>query len=150
MRFLVVIRRSLDTDNPDRVNPSITAQKSYIEERKALLSKDMTYFRKVYRAAFVGGKEEHQKALALDVALVFWDMVFSPPGLDWMSENVEWLTSWKEFLELKWTKSVNRDMWNQTLEFAIKSLEDEDLSFWTEDGAWPGVIDEFVAWWKAQ
>lgn len=39
-------------------------------------------------------------------------------------------------------------MWNQTLEFAFKSIDDESLDFWSEDGAWPGVIDEFVAWYK--
>ena len=26
----------------------------------------------------------------------------------------------------------------------IKSLEDESMSWWSEDGAWPGVLDEFV------
>lgn len=33
-----------------------------------------------------------------------------------------------------------------TLEFAVKSLSDESLSFWNEDGAWPSVIDDFVEW----
>lgn len=26
----------------------------------------------------------------------------------------------------------------------IKSLEDETMSWWSEDGAWPGVLDDFV------
>jgi DCN1-like protein 1/2 len=39
-------------------------------------------------------------------------------------------------------------MWNQTLEFANKTMEDESLSFWSEDGAWPSVIDDFVSWCK--
>jgi DCN1-like protein 1/2 len=132
------------------VHPSITAQKTYIKERKAALSKDVSYFRKVYRAAFVAGKEENQKAVALEVALIFWDMVFSPPGMVWKTNNVNWLAEWKNFLAEKWTRSVNRDMWNQTLEFALKTLSDDTLSFWSEDGAWPGVIDDFVAWWKAK
>lgn len=132
------------------VSPSVTAQKAYIKERKAALSKDVSYFRKVYRAAFVAGKEENQKALALEVALIFWDMLFSPPGMAWQTNNVNWLAAWKDFLAEKWTRSVNRDMWNQTLEFALKSLSDETLSFWSEDGAWPGVVDDFVAWWKAK
>lgn len=29
--------------------------------------------------------------------------------------------------------------------FALKSLDDESLGWWSEDGAWPGVLDEFVA-----
>lgn len=57
---------------------------------------------------------------------------------------------WLEFLKAKYTKSVNKDMWNQTLEFFLKVMQDESLSFWSEDGAWPGVIDEFVAYVKAK
>lgn len=35
-------------------------------------------------------------------------------------------------------------MWDQTGIFVLKSLEDEDMGWWSEDGAWPGVLDEFV------
>lgn len=35
-------------------------------------------------------------------------------------------------------------MWDQTLSFAEKTLSDESLSWWSEDSAWPGVIDEYV------
>lgn len=35
-------------------------------------------------------------------------------------------------------------MWDQTGVFAMKSLEDESMGWWSEDGAWPGVLDEFV------
>ena len=37
-------------------------------------------------------------------------------------------------------------MWDQTGVFILKSLEDESMSWWTEDGAWPGVLVEFVAY----
>ena len=36
-----------------------------------------------------------------------------------------------------------------TLEFAARTMADETLAFWDENGAWPGVIDEFVAWCRA-
>lgn len=52
---------------------------------------------------------------------------------------------WIEYLEHKWKKNVNKDMWDQTGVFMFKSLEDEDMGWWSEDGAWPGVLDEFVA-----
>lgn len=39
-------------------------------------------------------------------------------------------------------------MWNETLKFAKLSLEDEEMSFWTEESSWPSVIDDFVAWVK--
>jgi DCN1-like protein 1/2 len=114
----------------------------------ANLSKDMSLFKKVYRYAFTAGRERDQKALSLDNALIYWGMLFSPPGWRWVSENHDWLEHWKRFLSEKWTRSVNKDMWNMVLEFALKSKEDESLSFWNEDGAWPSVIDDFVEWCK--
>ncbi len=59
-------------------------------------------------------------------------------------KSTPWLDWWLEFLETKWKKGVNRDMWDQLLVFAMKTIEMDDLSFWSEDGAWPGAIDEFV------
>jgi len=102
----------------------------------------------VYRYTFVAGKEGDQRALALDNAKEFWKVIFSPPGRPWRSTTHDWLALWLDFLTNKWTRSVNRDMWNQLLEFAGKTMEDETLGFWTEDGAWPSVIDDFVAYCK--
>ncbi|PTB65038.1 DUF298-domain-containing protein [Trichoderma citrinoviride] len=109
------------------------------------LSRDPALFKKVYRYAFVAGREKDQKALALDNALIYWSMLFSAPGMVWKGKH-DWLELWKTFLGEKWTRSVNRDMWNMILEFALKSINDESLSFWSEDGAWPSVIDDFVQW----
>lgn len=39
---------------------------------------------------------------------------------------------------------MNKDMWDQTGIFVLKTLEDESMAWWSEDGAWPGVLDEFV------
>jgi len=43
---------------------------------------------------------------------------------------------------------VNKDVWNETLRFAQESLQDQALSFWSEEASWPSVIDEFVGWVK--
>jgi DCN1-like protein 1/2 len=51
-------------------------------------------------------------------------------------------------METSFKKSVNKDMWNETLKFAKLTLEDETMSFWTEESSWPSVIDEFVDWVK--
>lgn len=77
-------------------------------------------------------------------------MLFNPPGRKWATASANWLDLWLDFLQKKWTKSVNKDMWNQTFEFFHKSMQDETLSFWSEDGAWPSVIDDFVAYIKEQ
>ncbi|KAK5994427.1 Defective in cullin neddylation protein 1 [Cladobotryum mycophilum] len=119
---------------------------AHIRKLISSLSTDTTLFKKVYRYAFVAGRDKDQKALSLENATVYWAMLFSAPGMLWQSKNHDWLELWQTFLSEKWTRSVNRDMWNMTLEFALKSITDETLSFWNEDGAWPSVIDDFVAW----
>lgn len=112
------------------------------------LSKDPALFKKVYKYAFIVGRESDQKSLGLENALIYWELLFAPPGMQWKNEHRDWLALWKKFLAEKWTRSVNRDMWNMALEFAFKSMEDDSLSFWNEDGAWPSVIDDFVQWCK--
>lgn len=131
----------------DGVKPDLASQKSYIRLCINKFSHDSEYFKKVYRHAFLTGKEEAQKALDKDTAVAFWDSLLGPATQHhWKSKNVDWLGVWKEFLAKKWTRSVNKDMWNQTLVFAEKTMQDETLSFWSENDSWPGVIDDFVEW----
>lgn len=35
-------------------------------------------------------------------------------------------------------------MWDQTGVFATRCMDDGTMGWWSEDGAWPGVLDEFV------
>ncbi|KAI8960159.1 DUF298-domain-containing protein [Daldinia sp. FL1419] len=128
----------------------IDSQKQYFRRLADSMSKDRDLFRKVYRYAFVVGREGDQRALSLDNAILYWDLLFRKPGMPWIGETAgtDWLAEWVAFLRENWTRSVSRDMWNQTFEFAVKSMADETLGFWSEDGAWPGVVDDFVAWYK--
>ncbi|KAK0752722.1 Cullin binding-domain-containing protein [Schizothecium vesticola] len=130
----------------DRVQPTISSQKQYVRKCIEQVPRDAAYFKNLYQRAFLTGKEPAQRAVERDVAIAFWDMLFDPQIHPWRSAHVEWLTEWKDFLEAKWKRSVNRDMWSQTLLFATKTMEDETLGFWSEDQAWPGVIDDFVMW----
>jgi DCN1-like protein 1/2 len=131
---------------------TISKQKAYVTGQLKQLSTDMALFKKVYRHTFVCSREQGQKALPLENALVYWEMVFNSPGQPWITGTpptiTNWTNLWIEFLRANWTKTVNKDMWNQTFEFFQKTMQDETLSFWSEDGAWPGVIDEFVAFIK--
>lgn len=88
------------------------------------------------------------KALPRENAMIYWQMLFAPPGMIWATGSTNWLELWLEYLNAKWTKSVNKDMWNMTFDLFQKSLQDDQLSFWSEDGAWPGVIDDFVLYIK--
>lgn len=94
----------------------------------------------------MAGRENDQKAMSLENAQIYWGILFAAPGMEWKTKNHDWLELWTSFLADKWTRSVNKDMWNMMLEFALKTLSDETLSFWNEDGAWPSVIDDFVEW----
>ena len=77
---------------------------------------------------------------------MYWRLLFSPPSLCWNTPSTPWLDWWCEFLETKFKKAVNRDLWDQTFKLVEETLRDESCSWWDENGAWPGVIDDFVAW----
>jgi len=127
---------------------TIAKQKSFVASQIKQLSTDMVLFKRVYRYAFVCSKEKGQKAIPLENAIVYWDILFNKPGKPLVTASTNWTELWIEFLKGNWKKTVNKDMWNQTFEFFQKVLQDETLGFWSEDGAWPGVIDEFVAYAK--
>ncbi|KAK2604465.1 hypothetical protein N8I77_007394 [Diaporthe amygdali] len=127
-----------------------TAQKNHVRRLINQLSSDPALFKKVYRHSFIAGKEASQKSIPLEHALVYWQLLFAPPGRPWKSANRDWAKLWEQFLTEKWTRSVNKDMWNMTLEFANKSMEDEALGFYSEEDSWPAVVDDFVAWHRKQ
>ena len=105
-------------------------------------------FKRVYRHTFFSAKEKSLKAIDLETATVYWQMLLGETGLEWKTDGVNWLDLWLEFLGENWKKTVSKDMWNQTAEFAIKTLSDPCLSFYSDEGAWPSVIDDFVAWYR--
>ena len=117
--------------------------------RRALPS-NLDLFKKTYKATFQLGRAAGAKVVALENAIEYWRTLLSPPSLNWSSATTPWLEWWLEYLEAKWKKSVSKDMWDQTGLFVTKSLDDESMSWWSEEGSWPGVIDEFVAYVRAK
>lgn len=103
-------------------------------------------FRRVYKHTFQLALPTNTRTVPLEDAVEYWKLLFGTQGVKWNTETSSWLDWWLEYLPAHWKKAVNKDMWNQTLAFAEKSLEDESMVWWSEDSAWPGVIDEFVAW----
>lgn len=132
------------------VEANLTSQKNYFTKQVTSMGSDPKTFKEVYRHAFVLGKEGEARALSLEMATTFWQILFKEPGRPWVGKKkgIDWLSEWLAFLDANWKRTVSKDMWNQAYEFAVKSIEDESLSFWSEDGAWPGVIDQFVAWYQ--
>ncbi|KAL9612486.1 MAG: hypothetical protein Q9167_002917 [Letrouitia subvulpina] len=128
--------------------PDLPAQKSQALSFRRSLTSSPPFFRSVYKSTFRLALTPGQKSLALDTATEYWRILLSPPSLGWNTGKTPWLDWWIEYLGERWKKGVSRDMWEQTGVFVVKSLEDESMSWWSEDGAWPGSLDEFVAFVK--
>ncbi|KAI4630482.1 hypothetical protein J4E80_001418 [Alternaria sp. BMP 0032] len=131
---------------------TIDKQKSYLKILKSELSGNKDVFTRVYKYTFTIAKTADQRAVPLEMATVYWELLFSSPlsAVQWSNPNTPWLTWWTEFLNTSWKKSVNKDMWNETLKFAQLSLEDETMGFWNEESSWPSVIDDFVEFVKKE
>jgi DCN1-like protein 1/2 len=127
---------------------TIEKQKAFIKNLKRELPGNKELFESIYKYSFNIAKTGNSKQASLEQAIAFWELLFNSPlsAITWKSTNTPWLDWWTEFLNTSFKKSVNKDMWNETLKFAKLSLEDEEMSFWTEESSWPSVIDDFVAW----
>ena len=124
---------------------TLAKQRAQVARFRTQLTSDRDYFRRVYRHSFALGRATGQKAVALDTATEFWRMLFGDGGEVWRDGETDWLQLWIGFVQDRWRKSVGKDMWDQTLVFARKTMEDGSLDWWNEDSAWPSVVDEFVA-----
>lgn len=105
-------------------------------------------FRKVYRYAFPLCRMPGQRNMSFEIASEQWRLFFTSDngGIDWSTDTTPWLDWYIEFLEGRNTRVVNKDLWEQTEVFMRKSLEDESFGWWSPDGAWPGALDDFVAY----
>ncbi|KAI4185611.1 MAG: hypothetical protein L6R41_004014 [Letrouitia leprolyta] len=125
---------------------NITDQKATLPNlRTSLASPTQGLFRKTYRHTFRMALSPGQRSLPLDTATEYFRLLLSPPSLKWSTPTTPWLDLWLEYLTTKWKKAVSKDVWEQTGVFVQKSLEDESMGWWSEDGAWPSCLDEFVA-----
>lgn len=123
---------------------TIPRQQSVIAGFRQKLISTPDFFKKVYKYTFKLALTPGQRSLPLDTAIDYWRLLLSPPSSAWSSPQIPWLDWWITYLEERWRKGVNKDMWEQTAVFMTKSLEDPTMSWWSEDGAWPGVLDDFV------
>ncbi|KAK4139179.1 Cullin binding-domain-containing protein [Dichotomopilus funicola] len=149
----------LDSHSPTETD--ITAQRRIVRDRIIKAVTDSDYFKVLYDFAFQVGREPPQKAISMAVAVGFWEGLYEPSSNPWRSANVDWLVQWTTYLkekfgvvktgedgeeEIEYKRTVSKDLWTQTRLFAAKTMKDETLGFWSEEQAWPGLIDEFVLW----
>lgn len=127
---------------------TLEKQKSYIKNIKQTLPSNKDAFAKIYSHTFQLARTGTAKAVQLEMASAYWELLFTSPlsAVKWSTNSSPWAAWWIEFVNTVWKRSVNKDVWNQTLKFAQLTLQDEAMSFWNEEASWPSVIDEFVEW----
>ncbi|KAF2104942.1 hypothetical protein NA57DRAFT_71141 [Rhizodiscina lignyota] len=143
----------LNAPTTDRQSTAIKVRTSEISTPS---SRDI--LKRVYRHTFKLFLQPPARSLDIETAIALWTVLFSPQALHWQSPanaetgapETDWFELWTEFLRTKSKRPVNKDVWDQTLVFAEKVLEEGGVGFWSEDGAWPGVVDEFVEWVKQE
>ncbi|KIW03811.1 uncharacterized protein PV09_05111 [Verruconis gallopava] len=130
---------------------TLDKQKKFLETRTKTLGMpgNREILKAVYKYAFeLCITQQGQRLVSKEELVEMWRLLFSPPGLDWRTQNNNWLELWLEFVQGNSAKAFNRDVWTQTLRFAEETLKDESLSWWSEEASWPAIIDEFVEWIK--
>jgi DCN1-like protein 1/2 len=134
--------------NGDKTYDSTSRQAQYIDVIRRRLSTDAAYFKQVYRNAFKIAKPDGQRSVPIDTAIELWKMFFQggKGGTEWNTVSTKWLDLWCDFYQEHGKRPVNKDLWNMVGELVSKTREADGESFdwWTEDGAWPMAIDEFV------
>lgn len=144
-----ITRTGFTTGWTDLGCDTLDKQKKAIQTRRSRLASDSALRHSIYMFAFnLFLTETSQKSIEKDTAIELWKMLLSPPAFNWKTTNNDWLAMWVDFLNQSSAKGVNRDLWNQTMSFAIETLKDEGLRWWDENSAWPALIDEFVEWVK--
>lgn len=128
--------------------PDLPTQKSHLPSLRHSLplpsTEPTSLFHRTYRHTFRLALSPGQRTLPLDTALEYFRLLLSPPSLAWNTRSTPWLDLWLEYLQGKWKKAISKDVWEQTEVFVVKSLEDEGMGWWSEEGAWPSCLDEFV------
>ena len=144
---------------------TIARQAAYMKQLRTQIQTDPATFKKVYRYTFNICRPEGQRNVPAETATEMWRLFFSTEngGVNIGGNSATatpWLDWWIEFYESKYKRPVNKDLWNMFGEMMFKIQEEEQnktdggdvkdlkagFGWWSEDGAWPGAVDEFVEW----
>ncbi|GAA6026909.1 hypothetical protein JCM8097_005954 [Rhodosporidiobolus ruineniae] len=99
-------------------------------------------FRSFYAFCFPFLKNEGSKSLPPEMAIAVLGVVLAP-RFELAKGFVEFATAQGDKF-----KAMSLDSWTQLFDFCEQVAP--DLTGWSEDDAWPSIIDSFVEWKKAQ
>jgi DCN1-like protein 1/2 len=116
---------------------SIESMKNKIPSLREELD-DPEIFKKIYRFAFLFGRQETQRSLELGIAIGLWQLL--------LPNKFKHLELWCDYLQNEYKRAISRDTWNLLLEFV--NTVDEKMTNYDANGAWPVVIDNFVEYAK--
>lgn len=118
----------LQCDSIRKLKAKLDFLRSYLSEAAS--------FRSIYQYAFDFAKQQDMRNLDVDLAQAMLQLLL---GRTWAM-----CPYFNQFLLCTKYRTINRDQWNNILEFS-RAIKD-DLSNYDEDGAWPVLLDEFVLW----
>lgn len=99
---------------------------------------DEDSFKDFYMFMFEYGKPPAQKSLPLDVAVELWQLV--------LGNRFKFIPHWVGYLKENYKLAISRDTWALLLEFG--KTVNENMTNYDSEGAWPVLIDEFVAYYQ--
>jgi DCN1-like protein 1/2 len=120
--------QEIGVDSPDALKATLPFLRSELN--------DKLKFREIYEYSFLFSRENGQKCVQLDVALSIWPLLIT-------TEKWKHIESWCDFLRIHHKRAVSKDTWMQLLDFI--NIVDEEFTEFDPNGAWPYLIDEFVA-----
>jgi len=122
------------------VDSNESLQKRIHELDDAFTRQDL--FKDLHRYAFEYVKQENQRCIDVDIAILMWDQLFAKRPSPHLKDFSTFLK------ESNQHKVLTRDQWSNFLEFV--NTIDEDCSNYDLESAWPCIFDEYVEWKKAK
>lgn len=120
----------------DRIGCSdISSMTKRLKEIVTETQKDRKEFKKFYQWCFDYMKDKpNAKSISMDSAVATWTVVFE--------NRFPLLQEWLAFVQDSGMKGIGHDAWRMTLKFV--DTVGGDINKYTEEEAWPVLIDDFV------